>query len=402
MKNKKGFTLIELLAIIVILAIIAVITVPIILNIIENAKKGAATNSAYGYKDAVQKFYMQELQNHNNLKLNDTYTVENDGSLSGNFNDPEVPKFNITVSGTVPSSGSLTYSNNVLTEGWLVIGDYIVTFDSNGTVTTAKNNGSSSNEQNNDNNNNNSEPVEPLEIGQTVNYITSLNGVTLDNWKVFYVDGNYTYIILADYLPNSAISSDMISTNHLEKCDTYGVHLYAPAYGRDSLINAMTTKSNWDSLLTGSINNHEVSETRTENIWAMGAPTIELWVNSWNAKYPNDALYTRYIDTEDIDNENFCIQGYAIGNATPIESVTYASLENKTGYNDTLYFPYQAETVHNDFNYYGYWLASPSAGGYLQMWNVSFYGDISNEDSDEATNTAFRPVICLPSSVLSQ
>ena len=41
MKNKKGFTLIELLAIIVILAIIAVITTPIILNIIENAKKGA-------------------------------------------------------------------------------------------------------------------------------------------------------------------------------------------------------------------------------------------------------------------------------------------------------------------------------------------------------------------------
>ena len=58
MKNKKGFTLIELLAIIVILAIIAVITVPIILNIIENSKKGAATDSAYGYKDAIEKFYV--------------------------------------------------------------------------------------------------------------------------------------------------------------------------------------------------------------------------------------------------------------------------------------------------------------------------------------------------------
>ena len=40
MKKKNGFTLIELLAIIVILAIIAVITVPIILNIIDNAKMG--------------------------------------------------------------------------------------------------------------------------------------------------------------------------------------------------------------------------------------------------------------------------------------------------------------------------------------------------------------------------
>ena len=61
MKNKKGFTLIELLAIIVILAIIAVITVPIILNIIENSKMGAATDSAYGFKDAVNKSYLTKL-----------------------------------------------------------------------------------------------------------------------------------------------------------------------------------------------------------------------------------------------------------------------------------------------------------------------------------------------------
>lgn len=52
--NKKGFTLIELLAIIVILAIIAVITVPIILNVIDNAKKGAAKNSVAGYAKAIE------------------------------------------------------------------------------------------------------------------------------------------------------------------------------------------------------------------------------------------------------------------------------------------------------------------------------------------------------------
>ena len=51
MRKKNGFTLIELLAIIVILAIIAVITVPIILNIIDNSRRGAAKDSAYGYKD---------------------------------------------------------------------------------------------------------------------------------------------------------------------------------------------------------------------------------------------------------------------------------------------------------------------------------------------------------------
>ena len=71
------------MAIIVILAIIAVITVPIILNIIENSKKGAAQDSAYGYKDAVSKAYIQELAKPNNgsLKLNGIYVVQSDGTL---------------------------------------------------------------------------------------------------------------------------------------------------------------------------------------------------------------------------------------------------------------------------------------------------------------------------------
>ena len=59
--NKKGFTLIELLAIIVILAIIAVITVPIILNIIDEAKRGAEKNSVIGYGKAVELAYTQYL-----------------------------------------------------------------------------------------------------------------------------------------------------------------------------------------------------------------------------------------------------------------------------------------------------------------------------------------------------
>ena len=151
--RNNAFTLIELLAIIVILAIIAVITVPIILNIIENSRKGAATDSAYGYKDSVNKYYISELQNHNKLKLDGKYTVNSNGSLTPaedntfGFGDENVTSFPVQVSGTVPSSGELTYDNNVLKSGYLVIGDYRVTFNEGGTVTTVRNDGSSSNEQ---------------------------------------------------------------------------------------------------------------------------------------------------------------------------------------------------------------------------------------------------------------
>ena len=46
-KDKKGFTLIELLAVIVILAVIALIATPLIMNVINDAKKGAARDAGY-------------------------------------------------------------------------------------------------------------------------------------------------------------------------------------------------------------------------------------------------------------------------------------------------------------------------------------------------------------------
>ena len=57
--NSKGFTLIELLAVIVILAIIALITTPIILNVIEQSRRDAAVDKAWGTIDAVRVAYAQ-------------------------------------------------------------------------------------------------------------------------------------------------------------------------------------------------------------------------------------------------------------------------------------------------------------------------------------------------------
>lgn len=77
--NKKGFTLIELLAIIVILAIIAVITVPIILNIIDNARQGAARNSVIGYGKSVELAYTQYQYNLNLGSYSDPENKDSEG-----------------------------------------------------------------------------------------------------------------------------------------------------------------------------------------------------------------------------------------------------------------------------------------------------------------------------------
>jgi type IV pilus assembly protein PilA len=121
MKNKKGFTLIELLAIIVIIAIIAVVTTPIILNVIENSRRGASTDSAYGFKDAVQKYYLSNIAAGEDTKVMDGVYTVTDGVLDGL--NVEIP-----AAGNVPSSGSMTYNKNILVTACLVFPDHTVTY----------------------------------------------------------------------------------------------------------------------------------------------------------------------------------------------------------------------------------------------------------------------------------
>ncbi len=62
-KKVKGFTLIELLAVIVILAIILLVAMPIVLNVISEAKKGAFESSARGLMKTVENKYMKNALN---------------------------------------------------------------------------------------------------------------------------------------------------------------------------------------------------------------------------------------------------------------------------------------------------------------------------------------------------
>ena len=104
--KKRGFTLIELLAVIVVLAIIALIAVPVILNIIENARKASAIDSSYGYVKAVENYLIRkELKN------------EEKEIKVGENNVEDVTKV-ISVKGTKPTSGIIEINEkNVVTKG---------------------------------------------------------------------------------------------------------------------------------------------------------------------------------------------------------------------------------------------------------------------------------------------
>jgi len=80
MERKRGFTLVELLAVIVILAVIALIAVPVVLNLIEDSRKGSAKDTFINYLNAVEQSYIT-----NSIKGNDMFygieSTEFDGNI---------------------------------------------------------------------------------------------------------------------------------------------------------------------------------------------------------------------------------------------------------------------------------------------------------------------------------
>ena len=112
---KKGFTLIELLAVIVILAIIALIATPIILGIIEDARKGSIEASANGYIDAVEyKIARNE--------------IKGEETSSGIY---DVTELEIDLDGEKPSSGTVTINKGNVVDAILVINNKTVYYDGN-------------------------------------------------------------------------------------------------------------------------------------------------------------------------------------------------------------------------------------------------------------------------------
>ena len=112
MNKNKGFTLVELLAVIVILAIIALIATPIILNVINDAKKQAAKDSAYGYMDAVEKYIVSS-------------ELEDKSIQDGTYRVEELNK-KISVKGSTPDNGNIEIKNSSVKSYDIGIDGYVV------------------------------------------------------------------------------------------------------------------------------------------------------------------------------------------------------------------------------------------------------------------------------------
>lgn len=134
MKN-KGFTLVELLAVIVIIGIIALITIPKIKDSINNSKKHIAEASASNYARTIDQYVLHEESNKNVIDLDGQYSVDEQGNLNGLGNTYE-----LDYTGKKPTSGTLTYQDNKLLSGCLVINGYEVEYQNDKFTSDGKGN----------------------------------------------------------------------------------------------------------------------------------------------------------------------------------------------------------------------------------------------------------------------
>ena len=114
--QKRGFTLIELLAVIVVLAIIAVIATPMVLNTIEEAKKGAAKADAYVYAAEVERYMVlaQMDPTKPQLQAGVTYQLSSQKYEIASLADPNEVFINdlVQIKGEKPTSGYVILNSN--------------------------------------------------------------------------------------------------------------------------------------------------------------------------------------------------------------------------------------------------------------------------------------------------
>ena len=115
---KKGFTLIELLAVIIILAIVALIATPIILDVVDDARKSAAASEANVIVSGINNYCATAEMK---AQIDDSYTdICADGVTSAEV-ATMVSLGNATISGDPTFSNGRVTAITVISNGYKVV-----------------------------------------------------------------------------------------------------------------------------------------------------------------------------------------------------------------------------------------------------------------------------------------
>ena len=286
-----------------------------------------------------------------------------------------------------------------------------------------------------------------LKVGDTdlstVSDISTMYGETTDykstshssiNWQLFYADSSNYYLIASDYVPNAELpcngstvngvtytATDLVkSTSTTNQHTTYcarfassssyndGVLTTGTIYKNGSASTAFTATSGsqylttnylkWVAANSSSTNNNicAVAYMMDTSKWssfadgvsgafAIGGPTIEMFVNSYNAVSTHTTKLGTY---ETVDSNNSNTNGYMTKKGDG-SWTSYVSGLDTSGTDGNMWVRTSQTKA------YAYWLASPSSNNASSVRRVIFNGYVNDLNAYSDT-IGFRPVVCIP------
>lgn len=259
--------------------------------------------------------------------------------------------------------------------------------------------------------------------GEDTDYI-SIEGIT---WQLFYDDTDAIYLIAKDFVPNSTLPSELIKSAHTsyqwkDYCAYFGNMIAYNTYSGTIIDNIPWSNGADSNTITGNaqtntylkwVNSSVVTTRNNLNMkavaymmdtskWsnfagnvpgatAIGGPTIEMFVLSYNAKHGTNQFGTYGTSANDITSTNANDCGYMVS----INGGSWSKSVMNPDKTDNMWFK------ANDFNKAsGMWCSSPSSNNNnsivcaITNCNISYYTVCGFE------GCAFRPLVTIPKSSL--
>ena len=246
------------------------------------------------------------------------------------------------------------------------------------------------------------------DYGKKVDYVSD-NGVT--DWKVFYHTDDYVYLIASENLAYDKVPTTLATAGAIRKSATITLSdnttrtvgqiywLSAPTTA-GTIQNPTIWMANWSDYSTNT-NGRCVSYFLDETHWtafknttatykdyvigAIGTPTAEMFVASWNAKREATKDYTTY-------NKKLALVangtiGYYVNDITTSDPASSNTLTQLISTTDNLYIWSTASSS-------SVWLASPASYNEDSLVNTHDSGYLAEEEYDGSID-GVRPVVCL-------
>ncbi len=387
-EKEEGITLIALVITIIVLIILASVGIAML-----TGENGILKKASTAKERTLEAEYEEK------IKLAILGARDNNGNFSNDLLKEELNKYGL--SGVTDENGTTTVEKNGKT----------YTIDNKGTLTSKDSTG---NDDKKEINNITAQMVaEDPETyyGLKVTNYTSTNGQ--DDWRIFYSDGTHIFLITGDYVDLS-VANRLNSNTGMTKVGTKYRANWSSAPSSlqtnkdkdgndiDSIVktrfmatgytlNSSNANSRCVSTLLNASNWESYKDNNGMAEYAVGGSTIEMWMDSWNKRYPSDRLYCNNT------NRN----GYYVGISSKPTS-TYIELNvmsAKDGYNNSLYYPRHESVSDGDRACENYWLASPSAGDSVYVLRMPWCGGVYGNSYYYHPNLGLRPVVSLNSEI---